>query len=143
MLVHLVFSTKQRKPFLQGELAREMHAYLGGTLRELGCPCLCVNGMPDHVHLLFNLDRKLALATVVERIKTNSSAWIKTKSSGLELFQWQAGYGAFSIGASQVEDACEYINNQAEHHKTRTFEDEFRTLLQKYGNEWDERYVWD
>lgn len=142
LLVHLVFSTKNRTPYLQDDLANVMHAYLGAVLRDLECPALSINGMSDHVHILFNLSRTESVAGVVKRIKSSSSAWIKKKSVQLDAFQWQSGYGAFSIGQSQLDDLRSYIERQQEHHKTRTFEDEFRAILTKYGLEWDERYVW-
>jgi len=143
VLVHLVFSTKHRQPFLRPEIESELHPYLATVFRNLECPTITMNGTEDHLHVLFRLGRKIALAAVVEEIKTSSSKWIKTKGSAYKGFHWQNGYGAFSIGQSGVEALTKYIAKQKEHHRRTTFQDEFRSFLKKYGIEYDERYVWD
>jgi REP element-mobilizing transposase RayT len=143
VLVHLVFSTKHRQPFLRLEIEPELHPYLATVFRNLECPTLTMNGTEDHLHVLFRLGRKVALAGVVEEIKTSSSKWIKTKGPAYKEFHWQNGYGAFSIGQSGVEALTKYIAKQKEHHRRTTFQDEFRSFLKKYGIEYDERYVWD
>ena len=144
ILVHLVFSTKERRPFLRDlQLRDELHRYLGGIILNLDCQPIIVGGVEDHVHSLFALARTSALSEIVKEIKRGSSLWIKTKSKGLSDFAWQNGYGAFSIGSSQIEAVRRYIKNQEEHHRTASFQDEFRTLLRRYRIEFDERYVWD
>jgi REP element-mobilizing transposase RayT len=141
--VHLIFSTKNREPSIRPEIEDELRAYIGGILRELESPMLCANGTTDHVHILFRLGRKIALAELVEEIKKRSSKWIKTKGPEYRDFYWQNGYGAFSIGQSGVDDLKRYIARQKEHHSIKSFQDEFRAFLVKYKIEFDERYVWD
>jgi putative transposase len=143
VLVHLVFSTKNRQPFLGREIEPELHPYLATVFRSLDSPTLTINGTEDHVHVLFRLDRKISLAKLVEEIKTSSSKWIKTKGTEYKGFHWQSGYGAFSIGQSGVADLKQYIANQKEHHRKKTFQEEFRAFLAKYQIDYDERYVWD
>jgi putative transposase len=142
--VHIVFSTKGRRPYLQdAALREELHRYLGGTCNKLECPVLCVGGVADHVHLLCRLDRTTSIAVLVRELKRESSQWLKTKSPALADFYWQNGYGAFSLSPSHVDAVGDYIARQEEHHRTTTFEDEFRRLLTKYGLEWDEQHIWD
>jgi putative transposase len=142
--VHIVFSTKDRQPFLLDKSIREeMHKYLGGTCNGLDCPVLRVGGVADHVHILCRLARTISVANLVKELKRESSLWIKTRSTALSEFHWQNGYGAFSISPGHIGALREYIDNQEEHHRTVSFQDEFRGLLKKYGVEWDERYVWD
>ncbi len=142
--LHIVFSTKERRPYLQNSTIRdETHKYLGGTCKNLDCPVLRVGGVGDHVHILCRLGRTISVADLVKELKRESSKWLKTKSPDLGDFYWQNGYGAFSVSPSHVEPLRTYIANQAEHHHTQSFQEEFRRLLSKYGLKWDERYVWD
>ena len=142
--IHLVFSTKGREPFLRGaEIREEMHAYLGGVSKKLDCFPLIVGGTEDHAHLLCRLARIISQADWVKEIKRVSSIWIKKREPSLGAFAWQDGYGAFSVSASAINKTCEYIAGQQEHHKKRTFQDEYRTFLRKHGMEWDERFVWE
>ena len=144
ILLHTVFSTKDRRPFLRDEpLREELHRYLGGILTHLDCQPLIIGGVEDHVHLLFALSRTATVADVVKELKRGSSVWLKTKSPALADFAWQNGYGVFSIGQSQVEAARAYVAGQAEHHRKISFQDELRELLRRYEIEFDERYVWD
>jgi REP element-mobilizing transposase RayT len=143
VLIHLVFSTKNREPFLTPEIETELHPYLATVFQGCKSPSLLVGGDRDHIHALFALSRTWTLADVVEEVKTNSSKWIKTKGSEFRAFHWQSGYGAFSIGQSQVGRVKQYIANQKEHHRRRSFQDEFRGLLRKYEIDYDEKYVWD
>jgi putative transposase len=144
VLVHIVFSTKNWYPFLADKNIRdEMHAYLGGTCKNLDCPVLNVGGAADHVHILCSLTRNRSLAEVVGDIKRGSSKWVKTKGGILTKFSWQNGYGAFSVGQSELDRVRAYIAGQEEHHRTKSFQDEFRAFLTEYGVEYDERYVWD
>jgi REP element-mobilizing transposase RayT len=143
VLVHLVFSTKHRQPLIGPDVEGALHAYLATVLREMDSPAIAINGTEDHVHILFRLSRKMALAEVVEEVKKRSSKWIKTKGPAYGEFYWQSGYGAFSIGESGVEGLKRYIAGQKEHHRVKSFQDEFRAFLAKYQIEYDERYVWD
>ena len=141
---HVVFSTKNRFPFLSDKAIRtDMHEFLATMLRTQDCETLIVNGVEDHVHALFALSRTHAIASVVKEIKRTSSGWIKEVSPKLAKFHWQGGYGAFSVSQSNLEEVIRYIENQEEHHKRVTFQDEFRALLKPYDIEYDERYVWD
>lgn len=135
LLVHLVFSTKHRSPTITEP--RKLHAYLPTTIANHGCPCLAVGGTADHVHLLFNQSRTATMSQIVEKVKTSSSKWLEPS------FAWQGGYGAFSVGPTEVERIRRYIENQEEHHRRTSFQDEFRALCREAGIEWDERYVWD
>ncbi|MEM9481914.1 MAG: IS200/IS605 family transposase [Verrucomicrobiota bacterium] len=141
--VHIVFSTKGRKPFLQDKAFRErLHAYLAGACKGQECPSIQVGGIEDHVHLLTRLGKTVDISTLIRELKRESSKWVKTESD-LDNFQWQSGYGAFSISPSHVEAAIEYIKKQEEHHQKEKFQDEFRRLCKKYNVEIDERYVWE
>lgn len=144
VLVHIVFSTKERRPFLQDAVLRdEMHHYLGGISQCLECPPVRVGGVPDHVHILARQSRTITLADWVKELKRGSSLWIKEREPALEAFHWQAGYGAFSVSQSQSARVDNYIARQEEHHRTARFQDEFRGLLKKHGIDYDEQYVWD
>ena len=144
ILVHTVFSTKDRRPFLRERLIREeLHRYLGGILSHLDCQPVIVGGVEDHVHLLCALSRTCEAAAMVKEVKRGSSLWLKTKSPDLQDFAWQNGYGIFSIGFSQIETSRNYIAKQEDHHRKVSFQDEFREFLKRYEIEFDERYVWD
>ena len=144
ILVHTVFSTKERRPFLRDEALRaEAHHYLGGILAKIHAQPLIVGGVEDHVHVLHTLSRTSSIAETMKELKRGSSMWLKAQSPKLADFEWQAGYGAFSIGQSQVDDVFAYIQGQEEHHRKISFQDEFRTLLKRYAIEFDERYVGD
>ncbi len=142
LLVHLIFSTKDRYPFLaQEDLLLRTHAYLGGILREADCPAIAIGGTADHVHAFFRLSRTRRVAKMVEVLKSGSSHWIK--SQGPDQFAWQRGYGCFSVGQSQTATLVQYIQNQADHHAKVSFQDEFRKFLRRYEIAFDERHVWD
>ena len=142
--VHLVFSTKHRKPYLRDRDFRDQtHRYFAGIGRNLQSPAVIVGGVEDHVHVLCRLGKTVAVADFVRDLKRDSSKWIKSEQPRLVEFHWQQGYGAFSISHSHVEALKEYIANQEEHHRRESFQDEFRRLCAKYGLEIDERYVWD
>jgi REP element-mobilizing transposase RayT len=143
ILVHLVFSTKDRQPFLASSIRPALHAYLATVARNANCECYRAGGVTDHVHLAIRLPRTLTIASLVEELKTSSSKWLKTQSPDLTTFAWQRGYGVFSVGPSDLDALRAYIDNQEEHHRTRTFQEEYRTFLKKYGVEYDEAYVWD
>ena len=127
---------------IRKEVLPDLHGYIVGILKNLECPSIQTGGVEDHVHVLFCLNRTVTQAQVVEEVKKASSKWMKDKS-GCEGFAWQAGYGAFSVSESNVETVKAYIQNQEEHHRKVTFQDEYRKFLEKHQVEWDERYVWD
>lgn len=143
ILIHLVFSMTLREPFINCDIEPELHAYLSIVFRECNSPSLLIGGTTDHIHALFALHRTWTVADVVKEIKKSSSKWIKTKGGEFRGFQWQAGYGAFSIGASNITALKRYIATQKEHHRRQTFQDEYRVLLKRYGIDYDEQYVWD
>jgi putative transposase len=144
VLLHIVFSTKERRALLQNaELRDEMHRYIAGVSVNLRCPAIIVGGATDHVHMLANQSRTIAFAEWVKELKRASSLWAKKKSPQWGLFQWQAGYGAFSVSQSQKHRVQEYIRSQEDHHRQLSFQDEFRQLLAKHRIVFDERHVWD
>jgi REP element-mobilizing transposase RayT len=141
---HLVFSTKQRRPFFRRQDRRQrLHAYLIGACKNLKCVPIAVGGAEDHVHILCRLAKTVSVSDLVRDLKRESSKWLKGEFPGFSAFQWQAGYGAFSISPTHVNQLCRYIATQEEHHRTVSFQEELRRLCQKYGVEIDERYVWD
>jgi putative transposase len=131
ILVHLVFSTKHRQPLILPEIEQELYPYMATVFRGLDSPVLALNGTADHLHVLFRLGRKIAVADVVEQIKTSTSKWIKTKGPAFRDFYWQNGYGAFSIGESGVAALKSYIAAQKEHHRKTSFQEEYRAFLAK------------
>ena len=143
ILIHLIFSTRNRQPFITEEIEKELHPYMATIFRGMKSPSLTIGGTTDHVHVLFSLSRVIKIADLVEEVKTESSKWIKTKRAEFRNFHWQRGYGAFSIGQSQVSSVKRYIARQKVHHQRVTFQDEYRKFLKSYGIDYDERYVWD
>ena len=141
VLIHLIFSTKNREPFITPVIETELHPYLASIFRALKSPSLTIGGTSDHVHILFSLGRTMNIADLTREVKTESSKWIKTKREEFDNFHWQRGYGAFSIGQSQVASLKRYIAGQRIHHQRVTFQDEYRKFLKEYGIEYDERYV--
>jgi REP element-mobilizing transposase RayT len=143
LLYHIVFSTKNRHPWLEATLTPRLFEYMGGVVRAEGGILLAINGMPDHNHILAKLRQDQAVSEVVRAIKANSSGWVHRTFPDLESFHWQTGYGVFSVSHSQVKTVRQYIANQETHHATMTFQDEFRKFLRKHGIEFDEQDVWD
>lgn len=144
MWTHLIFSTKDRYPFLSDKnIRQETHKYMAGIFSKQNCSTLLVGGVADHVHALFVLSKNLSIAEIVYEVKRGSSKWLKTLDPKLRKFYWQAGYGAFSVSHSHVERVKRYIEGQEQHHRKATFQDEFRKFLRRYEIEFDERYVWD
>jgi len=141
-LLHCVFSTKNRTPLIDAEWRPRLHAYLGGIARENGCKAIAVGGVADHVHLLLSLSSTMAIAKSMQLIKGGSSLWVHEQLPQVRGFAWQEGYGAFSIGVSQVDVTVAYIEGQEEHHRTVSFQDEFRAFLKRHGIAWDEKYAW-
>ncbi len=143
VILHIIFSTKNRESWLESHVRRRVHAYLATICRDLGAELVHVGGVADHVHIVTTLPRTLSQADLVEQIKKVSSKWIKTLDARYRVFFWQRGYGAFSVSPSQLEALLQYIEAQQEHHRTRTFQEEYRELLHRHGVDFDERYVWD
>jgi REP element-mobilizing transposase RayT len=142
LLVHAIFSTKDRRPFLQSEEVRnEIYAYMAGTLKNLDCHPIKIGGVEDHVHVLSSLSKNIAFSDLIGRLKGASSRRLKEK--GLNGFGWQNGYGAFSVSESNVEAVTAYILNQAEHHKKFSYQEELREIFKRHRVAFDESYVWD
>ncbi len=143
ILLHIVFSTKNRENMIYPETEKELYPYIATICKSLDCQALEIGGTENHIHILSRLSRTVTVSRLVEKIKSGSSKWIKSKGDLFRTFFWQNGYGAFSIGFSNVPALKKYIVNQKEHHKHRTFEDELRDILKKYQIGYDERYLWD
>jgi putative transposase len=143
IVVHLVFSTKERRPFLRDAERSQLHAYIAGVLKNHESPLMEINSVRDHIHILFVQSKNHAPAKVVEQVKSASSAWLKTLDGWYADFAWQAGYGEFSVSPMHVEAVREYIRNQAEHHRQEGYQFEYRRFCEKNGKPLDERYAWD
>ncbi|NOY81619.1 MAG: IS200/IS605 family transposase [Kiritimatiellaeota bacterium] len=143
ILLHLVFSTKNRERWIDPAVRSDLHAYLAGACRAIHSEAYRVGGTDDHVHIACTLPRTLTVSKLLEEIKKSSSAWMKTQGAQYAGFAWQAGYGAFSLGQSQLPILLQYIDKQEEHHRTRTFKEELLEFLERYAIEYDERYLWD
>jgi REP element-mobilizing transposase RayT len=141
--LHCVFSTKGRRRLITPELQARLWPYLGGVARENKMKALMVGGVEDHVHVLLSLPATLASSKALQLLKGNSSKWVHETFPAQWDFAWQEGYGAFSIGVSGVDGTIAYIQNQEEHHRTRTFQEEFITFLKNHGMEYDEASLWD
>lgn len=142
--LHIVFSTKERRAYLQNtDLREEMFRMLGHHAKETGCPPARVGGWIDHVHVLCGLSRTVTVAELVEVLKRETSKWAKKRASDLSMFHWQNGYGAFSVSQSNVDQVIEYIHGQTDHHRRMTFQEEFRAMCLKHDIPIDERYAWD
>lgn len=148
VLVHLVFSTKDRVPLIRSDVESELYAYTSKVLDTSDSPMIAIGGMEDHVHILFKLSRKIAIMDIVETVKTDTSRWIKSKGAGYAARHlkkrgyWQSGYGAFSVSPTTADKVIGYIRNQKEHHRGKSFQDEYRELMRLAGMELDERYAW-
>src|SRR5260370_24016055 len=141
--IHLVFSTKERRPFLRDETVRKsLNSYLGGISKQLECAPIITGGIEDHVHLLARFGRTITQAEWVKELKRVSNLWLKEQHS-IRDFEWQGGYADFSVSASNLEQVKKYIVNQQQHHRKMNFQDELRMLLRRYHIEWDEGYIWD
>lgn len=142
--LHIVFSTKGRKPWLHGdELRKALHAYMAATMKQLGCMPVEIGGVEDHIHIMCLFPRTRSVSDVVKQTKRVSTNWIQEQAHALKEFHWQSGYGVFSVSQSNVEGVIEYIRHQEEHHRKVTFQDEYRAFLRKHAVEFDERYLWD
>jgi REP element-mobilizing transposase RayT len=141
ILVHAIWSTKERRPIIADALRSNLHGYMAGILKNIESPALIINSVSDHVHVLCQLSKNLAACKLVEEIKKSSSKWMK--ENGVPDFAWQNGYGLFSVSQSNVDVVWKYIEGQAEHHRKRDFKEEFREFCKRYNVSLDERYVWD
>jgi len=141
VIVHIIHSTKDR--CIDPSTRPHLHAYLATVARNSRCEGYRVGGTAGHVHVAVRLSRTITIAALVEELKTSSSKWLKMQRPQLRRFSWQRGYGAFSVGQNELVDLVSYVSNQEEHHKVRTFQEEYLALLNKYGIQYDERYVWD
>lgn len=141
--IHIVFSTKNREPNISEDIKEELFNYLGGICKSLECNPLQVGGCKDHVHILCLLSKKITLIQLIEKLKSSTSKWIKTKNKKFSNFYWQSGYGAFSVNPTEIDVVKNYIQNQEEHHKIKSFQDEYRAFLKKYDVKYSEEYVWD
>lgn len=142
LLYHLTFSTCDRIPMISETLKSDLYSYIGGIIRGEGGTLLEINGMPDHVHLLAKFKPTKPVSEMLNRIKAKSSKWVNGEKSNMRKFGWQDGYAAFSVSESQVAPVRRYIQDQESHHSRRSFQDEFRSLLDKHGIEYEERYLW-
>jgi putative transposase len=136
---HLVFGTKNRTPWINDSVRDALHGYMANVLTNLGCTPILINSVEDHVHVLFDLARMVSIGQCVEDLKKSSSKWLKTAGPELSVFSWQSGYAAFSVSQSQVELVHQYIANQREHHQRKSFQDEYRQILEKHGVIFDEK----
>ena len=144
VIVHIVYSTKHRTPWLKdANLRAELYAYNATILKNVDSPAIVIGGVEDHIHVLALLSRKVAIMDLIQESKTETSKWVKKQGLGLQDFAWQAGYGIFSVSESNCGQVKGYIEGQAEHHLRMSFQNEFRLLCQRHGIEIDERYVWD
>lgn len=147
--IHTIFSTKNRvRALAYPELRTQLDAYAAGVLNNMDCHVTIAGAVIDHMHILFCLARTMAVADAIAVVKKRSSSWVKeqkpeAKDPYLVKFAWQAGYGAFSVSASKLDDVRAYIANQEEHHRRVSFQDEYREFLKRYGVHFDERYLWD
>ncbi len=138
---HIVFSTKDRFPFIQPEWEERLHTYLGGSIKTAEGVPLAINGTQDHIHLLVGLRATHTLADFVQDIKQTSSRWVH-ETIGIKSFAWQPGYGAYTVSASSLDSVTKYIGNQKEHHRKKSFQEEYVEFLKKSGVKYDERYLW-
>jgi REP element-mobilizing transposase RayT len=142
VVLHIIFSTKNRERWIDDSLTTDLYSYIAGTLRAEGCAVYRIGGIEDHIHIACSLSRTCTISKLLENIKKSSSSWIKSQDRKYQLFAWQAGYGAFSIGRSQLPTLVHYIETQREHHKRCSFKTEFLNLLKKYQVDFDEKYLW-
>jgi len=140
---HFVFSTKHREPWISQTVEERVWSFLGGIARENKLVPILVGGMPDHIHMAVGAPPTITVSKVIQQIKGGSSKWIKDAFPNMRGFAWQDGYGAFSVSKSNMPTLNAYIQNQRDHHRTRTFQEEFLELLRRHEIEYDERYIWD
>jgi putative transposase len=140
--VHCIFSTKERVPILGPEISERLWPYLGGIAKRHNIRPVCIGGVADHVHMLLSLPTTIAVAKAIQAIKGASSAWVHDTFRELNNFAWQEGYGAFSVSVSHLSETIDYIQNQAEHHRTWTFREEYLAILKKHNLQFEDKYLW-
>ena len=143
ILLHIIFSTKDREPFIREDVEPDLHSIMATLFKDCDSPALIIGGTTDHIHALINMSRTVTIADMLKHVKANSSRSMKSQGRDFRRFRWQRGYGAFSVSESGVDSLKAYIRNQKAHHERRTFQEEYRIILKKYKVEYDERYVWD
>jgi len=143
LIYHLIFSTKHREPLISPRLQEELYAYIGGILRDQGGHLLEVGGMPDHLHLLIRIKPDISVSEIVRLVKANASKWANERPDQMERFAWQRGYGAFTVSLSQAPMVSQYVRNQEEHHRKKTFQEEFVEFLKRHEIQFDEQHLWD
>lgn len=143
LLIHIVFSTKDRMPQITSDLRDELFAYMGGILREMNASAIIINGTTDHVHLLVKFPPSLSISEMMRVLKTNPSRWIHQTRVSYATFGWQTGYGTFSVSKSKTETVTQYTASQEEHHRKISFKEEFLGFLKMHNIEYDERYIWE
>lgn len=143
ILLHVVFSTKNREPLIQPTIESELYPYIIAVCQNLDSPVIKINGVTDHVHILLRLGRTIPISKLISEMKSNSSRWIKSKGDKYSNFEWQGGYGVFSVSRPNIEGVIKYISSQKEHHKTVTFKEELISMLIRAQIKYDEKYLWD
>lgn len=138
---HIIFSTKDREPWLRHDIEERVWSFIGGIARENGMKSLRIGGMPDHVHAVLSLPPTLALSKALQHLKGGSSKWIKEAIPGMQGFSWQDGYAAFSVSKSNLSEVLTYVEHQREHHRVKVFQDEYLAFLERHGIEYDKRYL--
>ncbi|MFZ5519549.1 MAG: IS200/IS605 family transposase [Candidatus Zhuqueibacterota bacterium] len=142
ILIHYIFSTKHREKNISPEIQDRVWAYMGGIARENNMKALSIGGVEEHAHVLLSLPATISISKGVQLIKGGSSKWIHDTFPTLNEFVWQVGYGAFSVSISHVDETINYIENQREHHRHKTFQEEYLAFLKKHAFEYDENYIW-
>lgn len=142
ILIHYIFSTKNREKIITTELQERLWSYMGGIARENNMKALAIGGIEDHVHLLISLPPTSSVSKAIQLIKGGSSKWVHDTFPNLKYFKWQEGYGAFSVSISHIADTVAYIKRQKDHHRKKTFQEEYIAFLKKHEIDYDERYVW-
>jgi putative transposase len=143
VVLHIVFSTKDRRRYIDQKIESKLHGYLAGVSKDLGCFPYMVGGIEDHVHLLLGMGKTITQSEVVGKLKSSSSKWMKSQGSNYQYFTWQRGYGVFSVDRVTFDAVKGYVHNQREHHKGRSFKEEFLLLLKRSGIDYDEKFLWD
>lgn len=141
--LHLVFSTKDRIPFIKSDVEDDMYQYICAISRNLDCPVIKINGTEDHIHILLSFGKTITICDLISKLKSSSSRWIKTKGDHFKDFSWQRGYGGFAVSSSNIQSVINYISFQKEHHKNKTFKEELVEMLNRARILYDERYLWD
>ena len=143
VILHFVFSTKGRIPWIRSDIEEELYQYISGICRNLDSPVIKINGVKDHIHVLLQLGKTMPISKLISEIKSNSSRWIKTKGDHYRDFAWQGGYGVFSLSRPSLEGAKKYLSSQKEHHTKVSFKEEFLEMLKRAQISYDEKYLWD